>query len=887
MRITQNENERVPPGCEIVGIHKNSSKEDKQALVEALKNPQYYLGKTPLIAIDYETYELESNYRDQSIKDFEEVELPLKQKDYDDGLTVTKPKKLKDSFPIDIFGSIVTGISICTNDQTAYYINLAHKDDPACPPLFKQDFSERGKIKTLLEKLFSHCPEGTRFIAHNSVFEERISLAQGWDFLCEGGTRHNPKFHCTLIMSRMLKFTGNSLKNLVQENFYYEQPEFMEFVLLTHFKNPCQSYFQSLGLPEEYAEEVVSNLCRYAKKNGKGFEESMEKRVAKYIAGKYILETPEKDIVSTVNSFLKEAVTKTGTGHATMRDILFYGGQDSWWTLKLFNHLKSRLVEVNLWNYYRAVEAPILPLIAKMGHEGVAVDKDRILSLRSECLRLLKELRGEIKECLVSELEQRFPELKQVSWETESDKNAVSQFLYSRAVELWDQGDDDFENSVIAENSKDWDSLVEWVHTLDPTHPNTLKNIVFRVIGLPVLTFTEKGAPSLAKEACSRYEPYSDTIKKIIDLKRVMQTQSLYAYPYLRLIHPHTGRIHGNLTQSGADTGRFTASNPNLQQVSKKAMREIDDHLKVRDVFIADSSDHVLLAPDFSQVELRITAHYSQDPTMQLAYNGDAWGKFIDIHSLTNNGVFGHMFNLIEDPDEKEKIKKQCRKTAKNLNFLIVYLGTAPTLLSNLRSFGIFDFNLADCEDFIRRWNEMYPGVGQSAQVYIKTEAEPNYCGESFYGRKRYLTFEYYNKDKRRAVNHRIQGTAADVMKITMARLFWSEEFKALEAKILLTIHDELVISIPKKNLKKVIPLIESAYTDFYFDVPIETSLGAGANFGDLDELELLPSGKLDYSQVDKWLGKLDAPKEGHIEPLPIDYFNDRSWVEGGKRALR
>lgn len=881
MIVSHEINALVPPGVKLVGLHANSPLEDWQTLFTHMANPEFTWdglrgeGSVPIISLDYETHQVTNAYERQIREDYQD-EFLAKMDEFQRGVRKLAPKPLAESeqYPFDYHNMIVSGVSLCSRRDYAFYINLTHagEEHPAITPIAdlenvsEQELAnQRSTAGELLSLIFSHCPPGTRFVAHNANYEYRVTMAQGWDFLWHGGTRYNPKIHCTMLMSKLLNRWKHGLKDIVYDLWGWEQPHYADFVYGTHFLPGATRALGVAGVenPKEAAYRLMAEITE---KTG----EISATAIRRY--------TKDKNVIHQVQSVARAAAKKFGASHAALRDILYYAGQDSWWGLRLHQKFVHDLRWHGSWGYYVQVEAPILPLVAEMSHTGICVDRDKVLSLRSRCDQELARLRAEIPAQVVAELIERFPKLQGITWKTPADKEAVigyvehqSSFMWSGEYECWLQ-------CQIQSVSDSWDSLVEWVHKCDMQHPGTQRQVMWHILRYPALHTTEKGAPSFDREAAARYEPYSGFASLLIDLRRVTQTQSLYAYPYLRLIHPKTGRVHGELRQSGADTGRFTMANPNFQQMAKVEMREIDSRLKLRDCIVAEPG-HLLLAPDFSQVELRLTAHYSDDEVMMAAYKGDGEGNFVDIHSLTCDGVFRRFYEQEQDITKREKLRKQYRKIAKTLNFLIVYGGTAPTLLGNLRANKVENFTLEDCARFIDDWNNLYRGVQRNAMAYIHMEASRKGFSETFYGRKRHIPGlrDMTKRAVRQAVNHRIQGTACDVIKVTMARLFWNQELRDLGVRTLLTIHDELVFSVPKENLPAVVPIIEQAFTNYGFRVPLETSMGAGATFGDLAEVEVLPSGKIDSAGLKPWFNRLGVAGD----PVPfrkID-FGDMDWV--------
>ncbi len=257
------------------------------------------------------------------------------------------------------------------------------------------------------------------------------------------------------------------------------------------------------------------------------------------------------------------------------------------------------------------------------------------------------------------------------------------------------------------------------------------------------------------------------------------------------LIHPETGRVHTFFNQTGAATGRLSSSDPNLQNIPIRT----DDGRRIREAFVPEEGNR-LLSADYSQVELRVLAHLSEDPVL-----GDAFRNNQDIHTRTAREVFGEA--ALENPAE-------CRRRAKVINFGIVY---------GLSAFGMaqrLGIPRGEAQAFIDAYFERYKRVREWVDRTLE-EARSTGMVRTLFGRVRPMP-EIRSRDyaarqfaERTAVNTPIQGTAADIIKIAMIRIHKALQGHGLSGRILLQVHDELVLEVPGEQLDQTQALVREA----------------------------------------------------------------------------
>lgn len=275
------------------------------------------------------------------------------------------------------------------------------------------------------------------------------------------------------------------------------------------------------------------------------------------------------------------------------------------------------------------------------------------------------------------------------------------------------------------------------------------------------------------------------------------------------------GRVHTSYSQTGAVTGRLSSNNPNLQNIPIRS----ETGRRVRNGFIAGKGN-VLLSVDYSQIELRIGAHMAQDEGMLAAFRAGE-----DIHTTTARAIYGA---------GPEAVTKNMRRHAKAINFGLIY---------GMSVFGLTrttDLTLAEAENFVKAYFQKFPGIKKYLDGIRRQAASQGYV-ETLLGRRRYFpalqskqNVQIKNREEREAINAPIQGTAADIMKIAMLRIPPALKQAGLKGKMLLQVHDELVLECPKSELKETARVVQEAMTNAYqLDIPLSTEASFGENWGD------------------------------------------------------
>ncbi|TLX49073.1 DNA polymerase I [Pseudoalteromonas phenolica] len=340
-----------------------------------------------------------------------------------------------------------------------------------------------------------------------------------------------------------------------------------------------------------------------------------------------------------------------------------------------------------------------------------------------------------------------------------------------------------------------------------------LQAILFDKLGLPVLKKTPKGAPSTAEEVLQELAHDYPLPKLIIEHRGLAKLKSTYTEKLPKLVNPETGRVHTSYHQAVTATGRLSSSDPNLQNIPIRN----EAGRRIRQAFIADEG-HVILAADYSQIELRIMAHLSQDAGLLKAF---AEGK--DVHSATASEVFGVPL---------EEVTSDMRRKAKAVNFGLIYGMSAFGLARQL------DIPRNEAQHYMDKYFERFPGVLEYMERTREEAAEKGYV-ETLFGRRLHLPDIKARNGARRkaaeraAINAPMQGTAADIIKKAMLKVAdWLATQTTNDIKLLMQVHDELVFEIAKDKVEAFSERICSLMSEAAnLDVPLLVEADYGDNW--------------------------------------------------------
>jgi DNA polymerase-1 len=442
-----------------------------------------------------------------------------------------------------------------------------------------------------------------------------------------------------------------------------------------------------------------------------------------------------------------------------IEDAAPYGAADADMTLRLAVELRPEVERKGQEGLLRDLEMPLIPVLAAMEKEGVGVDVEFFSKMSVELTQRLAELQEQIFEI------------------------AGGAFNINSTQQLSD--------------------------------------ILFLRLNLPHegLRKTKSGHFSTAADVLAGLKSVDESgiISAIVEFRELGKLKSTYVDALPQMINPRTGRIHTSFNQTGAVTGRLASSSPNLQNIPIRT--EVGQ--QIRRGFVAREGWQ-FLAADYSQVELRVVAHISQDEALLEAFRQDQ-----DIHSTTAAAVYGIPI---------EEVTYNQRRFAKAVNFGLIY-GMGPFRLARDT-----ELTLAEAEQYIEAYFQRFPGISRYLEK-TKQQARSQGYVETLLGRRRYFPIykatgrinrQVEMRAEREAVNHPIQGTAADIMKIAMIRLH-QRLLASYRARILLQVHDELVLEAPIEEVDHLRPLlVETMSSAFPLDVPLKVDTSTGGNWLEL-----------------------------------------------------
>lgn len=342
--------------------------------------------------------------------------------------------------------------------------------------------------------------------------------------------------------------------------------------------------------------------------------------------------------------------------------------------------------------------------------------------------------------------------------------------------------------------------------------PKQLGVILFEKLGLPVLKKTKTGYSTDA-EVLEQLASRHDIVLRILEYRQLVKLKSTYAEGLLHVVNPATGRIHSSFNQTVTATGRISSTEPNLQNIPVR----LEMGREIRKVFIPENSDYILSDADYSQIELRVLAHITGDENMIAAFRNNE-----DIHLATASAVF----NV-----PKGQVTPLLRFRAKAVNFGIVY--------------GIGDFSLAkdlgitrkEARRYIDEYLEKYNGVKKYMRDTVETGKAKGYV-ETMFKRRRYLpelkssNFNIRSFGERIAMNTPIQGSAADIIKIAMIKVYKELDKHNMKSKLILQVHDELIIETHISEKEQVERILRDCMQNAVsLKVPLVAEVKAGSNW--------------------------------------------------------
>lgn len=453
---------------------------------------------------------------------------------------------------------------------------------------------------------------------------------------------------------------------------------------------------------------------------------------------------------------ISELIGKKGKAQKNMRSIdpskvAEYAGEDADITLQLKLLFEEQLKEGQMRQVFDEIEMPLVPVLAKMEQEGINLDREALRKLSSDL---------------------------------QSDIAELDQHIHALA------GDPEF----------------------NIASPRQLGEILFSKLKIKEKPKkTKSGQFSTSEDILQELAAEHEIAEKVLDYRQMVKLKSTYVDALPEMVNADSNRIHTSFNQAVAATGRLSSNNPNLQNIPIRTERGRE----VRKAFIPRNADHVILAADYSQIELRLIAELSGEKTMMEAFIAEK-----DIHAATAAKVFGV---------DQEAVSRDQRSTAKTVNFGIIYGVSAFGLAQQTK------LSRSEAAEIIKSYFQTYPGIRDYIEAQKEVARKQGYV-ETMLGRRRYLkdinsrNAVVRGHAERNAVNAPIQGSAADIIKLAMIKV--EEALQNYRTRMILQVHDELVFDAPKEELEEVRPLIERLMEGAHpTKVPLKVESGFGANW--------------------------------------------------------
>jgi DNA polymerase I len=361
-------------------------------------------------------------------------------------------------------------------------------------------------------------------------------------------------------------------------------------------------------------------------------------------------------------------------------------------------------------------------------------------------------------------------------------------------------------------------------HTFNIASLPQLRKVLFEELKLPVQGKTGiTGAASTNQETLEKLAPKHPLPRKILEQRGLAKLKSTYVDALPELVNPATGRVHTDFNQTVASTGRLSSSSPNLQNVPIRT----EQGGQIRQAFVP-AEGWLLLTADYSQIELRMLAHFSGDAALRQAFQEDR-----DIHTAVAAQIYG----VSEDA-----VTKEMRRVAKTVNFGVIYGMSATGLALRL------EIPQPEAAKFIDAYFARYPQVLNYQADLLKKCIKTGYV-TTILGRRRHIegirpnsTYQQRNQPEREAINMEIQGSSADLMKLAMLAIHRRLKHEKAKARMLLTVHDELVFETPPEERDRVAALVREEMTTplgkrLGLQTPLKVDVGVGPNWLEIEKL--------------------------------------------------
>ncbi|NVO08652.1 MAG: DNA polymerase I [Bacteroidales bacterium] len=455
---------------------------------------------------------------------------------------------------------------------------------------------------------------------------------------------------------------------------------------------------------------------------------------------------------------IEDLIGKKGASQISMRSvpidkISIYACEDADLAFQLKEVLYKKLVDEGLLELYKTIEAPLIEVLADIERAGVQINVQNLSEFAKSLNLELIALDDEIK-------------------------------------------------------------LISGVSDLNISSPKQLGEVLFEKLKIASdVKMTKTKQYATGEEELLKYKDKHPIIDKILEFRSLKKLLSTYVEALPLLVNSKTGKIHTSFNQAVASTGRLSSNNPNLQNIP---IRD-EKGREIRKAFVPSSDDYLILSADYSQIELRLMAHMSKDPSLLEAFHQGE-----DIHTATAAKIF--KIPLAE-------VTREQRSRAKTANFGMIY---------GISSFGLsqrLSISRTDAKELIDGYFNTYKGVKEYMENCIKNARDKGWVSTIF-DRKRYLTDIKSNNAtvrglaERNAINAPIQGSAADVIKLAMIKIHQELADKNLNSKMIIQVHDELVLEVYKPEIEQIKEIVKRSMTQVAkLSVPLDVEIGIGNNW--------------------------------------------------------
>ena len=516
-----------------------------------------------------------------------------------------------------------------------------------------------------------------------------------------------------------------------------------------------------------------------------------------------------------------------------------YCGTQVWVTFQLVEKLRTELekadknksTEKSLYRLLVDVEQPLEPVLAEMEFQGIRIDIEYLKKFSVQLKEDLEEIEKRAFKTVDSQVLQKYlqTEIHEIDFNSFSNQQELKKAISSPILKA-------YITKLLKEHRQNLENIesqinqVETRDLLNLNSPSQLSELLFRILNQNHKKSrrikTGYSTDVVALEKLQTEPEHHPIIDEILNHRTLYKLFSTYVEAIPRLVRSDTQRVHTNFNQTQTDTGRLSSSEPNLQNIpiGTKFSRQI------RQAFLP-KKDWLLVAADYSQIELRILAHLSQEPVLIEAYKNNQ-----DVHTVTAKLLF-----------EKEEISSEERRVGKTINFGVIYGMGAQKLARSVK------ITVKESKQFLEKYKQQYSLVFAYLEKLKKQAIAKGYV-ETILGRRRYFELESKTirdlKDKepeeinlqelkfsqndaqilRSAANSPIQGSSADIIKIAMIRL--NKILTNYQTKLLLQVHDELVFEVPPSELEKMQQLIKSTMENAVtLKVPLIVDIHGGKNW--------------------------------------------------------